>query len=131
MSVMPQRLKLKLSAMSAPNPRRGQLWVVDWTPGRGSEQMGRRPALVIQTDAANTNPHYPNTIVLTVSTKGHAVTSHVEIQPSTTNGLREASFVKTEQVMTISKERLEKQLGVLDPADLARVAFALRKVLVL
>jgi len=117
--------------MSAPNPRRGQLWVVDWTPGRGSEQMGRRPALVIQTDAANTNPHYPNTIVLTVSTKGHTVTSHVEIQPSPTNGLRETSFVKTEQVMIISKERLERQLGVLDPADLARVSFALRKVLVL
>src|SRR5207302_8154132 len=125
------RRKLKLSTMSAPNPRRGELWLVDWTPGRGSKQIGRRPALVIQTDAANTNPRYPNTIVLTVSTKGQPVTSHVEVRPTPSNGLREISFIKTEQVMTISKDRLERQLGLLDPGDLERVAWALRRVLVL
>jgi len=87
--------------------------------------------MVIQTDAANTNPRYPNTIVLTVSTKGHPVTSHIEIRPTSGNGLRETSFVKTEQVMTISKDRLERRLGVLDEPDIQRVSLALRKVLVL
>ena len=117
--------------MSAANLRRGQLWMVDWSPGRGSEQLGRRPALIIQTDAANTNNNYPNTIVLTLSTKGHPVTSHVEVTPTATNGLQAISFIKCEQIMTISKQRLDTFLGVLDPADLARVASALRKVLVL
>jgi hypothetical protein len=55
---------------------RGDIWVVDWSPGRGSEQAGMRPAVVVQTDAANLNPRYPNTIVLTVSTKGKAVPFH-------------------------------------------------------
>ncbi len=113
------------------NLRRGQIWMVDWSPGRGSEQLGKRPALIIQTDAANANPHYPNTIVLTLSTKGHPVTSHVEIKPSAHNGLRETSYVKCEQILTVSKERLGKLVGTVSAADLQRVEFALRKVLVL
>jgi mRNA interferase MazF len=117
--------------MTAPNPQRGQIWIVDWSPGRGSEQLGKRPALVIQTDAANTNPRYPNTIVLTISTKGLPVTSHVAVRPSASNGLREVSYVKSEQVMTISKERLERLLGSLEPNNLEREAIALKQVLVL
>jgi len=117
--------------MSPPNPGRGQVWLVDWSPGRGSEQMGKRPALIIQTDAANTNPRYPNSIVLAISTKGHPVTSHVQIQPSAANGLHETSYVKCEQIITISKERLERSLGNLDFADLERVKHALKQVLVL
>ncbi|MHB8523858.1 MAG: type II toxin-antitoxin system PemK/MazF family toxin [Limisphaerales bacterium] len=40
------------------DPHRGQIWLVNWSPGRGSEQLGRRPALVMQTDSANANPRY-------------------------------------------------------------------------
>jgi len=85
--------------------------------------------LVIQTDAANANPRYPNTIVLTLSRTGHPVTSHIEVQPSPSNGLREASYVKCEQILTVSKERLQNQIGTLAPSDMERVA-AIRKVLV-
>ena len=114
-----------------PNLRRGQLWLVNWSPGRGSEQLGRRPALVIQTDAANSNPRYPNTIVLALSTKGHPVAAHVALAPTPFNGLREDSYVKCEQILTISKDRLLEQLGDLSTADMARVEAALRKVLAL
>lgn len=86
--------------------RREQIWLVDWSPGRGSEQLGRRPALVIQTVAANSNPRYPNTIVLTLSTKGLNVATHVCIEQDRSNGLKERSWVKCEQILTISKDRL-------------------------
>ncbi|MBI2928243.1 MAG: type II toxin-antitoxin system PemK/MazF family toxin [Verrucomicrobia bacterium] len=115
--------------MSTREVRRGELWIVDWSPGRGSEQSGRRPALVIQTDAANTNPRYPNTIVLTISTKGLPITTHVKLEPDAANGLRETSFVKCEQVMTISKERLETRLGRIQPEQMRRVEAALRAAL--
>jgi len=117
--------------MNHPSPRRGELWLVDWSPGRGSEQLGRRPAVVIQTDDANANPRYPNTIVLTVSTKGFPVASHVEVQPSSTNGLREISYIKCEQIMTISKQRLEMRMRILNANSLQRVAVALRKVILI
>ena len=115
--------------MSQRELERGQIWLVDWSPGRGSEQQGRRPALIIQTDAANRNPRYPNTIVLTLSTKGRAVAAHVEITPDPQNGLREVSWVKCEQILTISKERLVECWGHLSSKDLLRVETAVRTVL--
>lgn len=109
--------------------RRGQVWLVDWSPGRGSEQLGKRPAVIIQTDAANSNVRYPNTIVLTVSTKGQPVATHVQIEPDSGNKLRETSWVKCEQVLTISKERLEVHWGSLSETDMARIEAALRLAL--
>jgi len=109
--------------------RRGEIWIVDWSPSRGSEQTGLRPAVVIQTDAANTNPYYPNTVVVTVSTKGKPVPFHVPVNPSGENGLKEASFVKCEQVLTILKDRLVCRLGSLEEKHMQAVAASLRKVL--
>ena len=117
--------------MTPPTVRRGQIWLVDWSPGRGSEQLGRRPALVIQTDAANTNPRYPNTIVLTLSTKGLNVATHVRLQPDRTNGLKEISWVKCEQILTISKDRLTALWGSVSPEDLHRIEAATKTALAL
>jgi mRNA interferase MazF len=108
---------------------RGDIWIVDWSRGRGSEQAGMRPALVIQTDAANLNSRYPNTIVLTISTKGKAVPFHISLNHSRESGLKKKSFVKCEQVLTISKDRLVRRVGHLDQKQLGEVEEALRKVL--
>lgn len=110
-------------------PKRGEIWLVDWSPGRGSDQLGRRPALIVQTDAANQNPRYPNTIVVTLSTKGRAVTTHVKIEPTKENGLKETSFGKCEQILTISKKRLQRKWGRIGEKDLTRVEAALGAVL--
>ena len=109
--------------------RRGEIWIVDWSPSRGSEQTGMRPAVVIQADAANMNPHYPNTVVVTVSTKGKVVPFHVPVNPSRENGLKEESFVKCEQVLTISKDRLIRRLGSLEEKYMPAVAASLRRIL--
>ena len=34
-------------------PRRGDTWLVNFNPARGSEQAGIRPALIIQNDTGN------------------------------------------------------------------------------
>lgn len=111
--------------------RRGQIWLVDWSPGRGSEQLGRRPAIVIQTDAANTNPRYPNTIVLTLSTKGLSVATHVRLEPDRSNGLKETSWAKCEQILTISKDRLTTLWGTVSAEDLRRIESATKTALAL
>lgn len=117
--------------MSQPAIRRGQIWLVDWSPGRGSEQLGKRPALIIQTDAANTNSRYPNTIVLTLSTRGLAVATHVCLIPDPQNGLREPSWVKCEQILTITKDRLTTLWGNLSATDLKKVEAATKVALAL
>lgn len=109
--------------------RRGDLFWIDWSPGRGSEQLGRRPGLIVQTDAANRNENYPNTIVAAVSRSGRDVPSHVRVEPTPENGLRETSFVKCEQLQTISKERLADPIGRLTESEMHQVSVALRRML--
>jgi mRNA interferase MazF len=110
-------------------PKRGEIWLLDWSPSRGSEQAGFRPALVVQTNSANGNPAYPNTIVLALSTKGKPVPFHVAVSPNPQNGLTEASFIKCEQVLTVSKDRLLRKLGEVDQHCTYAIDRALRLVL--
>ena len=115
--------------MTSTEPKRGDLFWIDWSPGRGSEQQGRRPALIVQTDNANTNPRYTNTIVVAVSTKGRAVPLHIALEPTEQNGLSELSYAKCEQLMTISKDRLAERIGQIALEELAAVDQALRRAL--
>jgi len=111
-----------------PQPRRGEIWVVDFSPARGSEQAGRRPGLVLQNDFGNRNPRYPNTIVLAMSTRGKPVPFHIQITPNRQNGLRDITYVKCEQILTISKARLEgpKALGRIPEQQLEQVETAVK-----
>ena len=111
------------------NPKRLEIWLVNWNPGRGSEQEGIRPSLITQTDAGNINPNYPNTIVLAISTKGREVPFHIKVKPSSTNGLKSLSFIKCEQILTISKERLVEKIGILELQYANKVEEALKLVL--
>ena len=110
-------------------PTRGDIWLVDWSPGRGSEQQGRRPALVIQHDAANRNPAYPNTILVTISSKGRNVPFHILLEPTHSNGLQINSFVKCEQIMTCDKARLEEHWGHITEHEMAQVEEGIKLVL--
>ena len=114
-----------------PRVTRGEVWDVEWDPGRGSEQAGTRPSLVIQTDAINRSKHYTNTIVAAITTQHRDVPTEVAISPSRANGLSRDSWVKCEQLLTISKERLvgKRPRGRLSDADLRRVDDTLRDTL--
>lgn len=105
--------------------RRGELYWVDWSPARGSESAGVRPALVVQRDAGNLAPTYPNTVVVTVSSQGREVPLHVRLAPSRENGLKNVSWVKCEQLFTISKDRLRGRLGRVSAGDLREVEQAI------
>jgi len=111
------------------NPLRGEIYQVDWTPARGSEQAGSRPSLVISTDQANQNPNYPNTVVVTISRSGRPIPTHVNLRPNATNGLSDACYAKCEQIFTIAKERLGKRYGKVSDADMQAVSEAVKLVL--
>lgn len=110
--------------MTSREPFRGEIWLVDWSPGRGSEQLGVRPALVVQNDIGNT--FSTTTIVAAVSTKrSKEYPFHITVQPSE-SGLSEASVIKLEQIMTIDKERFVRKVGTVGWATMAKVDLALR-----
>ncbi|SRR6266536_1997056 len=108
------------------SPRRGEIWDVNWSPGRGAEQKGTRPALVIQNDRGNTSPSYPLTIVASMSRTERELPLHVRIAPSEENGLTDFTDVKCEQIMTIEKPRLIHRRGVITSEELGKVDVALK-----
>jgi mRNA interferase MazF len=112
-------------------PRRGEIWMMDWSPGRGSEQLDRRPGLIIQCDPINLQARYSNTVALAITSKFHDVPTHVEIPPTSANGLVKTSYVLAEQILTITKDRLERRLGSVSSGQLLQVEQAVRRVLAL
>jgi len=111
---------------SIPSPRRGEIWDVNWSPGRGAEQQGTRPALIIQNDRGNASSSYPLTIVASMSRTERELPLHVRIIPNAENGLTDNTDVKCEQVMTIEKSRLIRRRGYINAEELARVDMALK-----
>jgi mRNA interferase MazF len=109
--------------MSAPVPGRGEVWTIDLKPGRGSEQKGARPTLVIQNDVGN---RYAATTIVA------AITSTIKLYPVTVGlkkgegGLNRPSMVNLAQVFTIDKSRLRKQIGRLLPKRMRQVDEAIR-----
>ena len=92
-------------------PKRGEVWLVNWNPARGSEQAGKRPALVIQNDIGNEKA--PTTIVAAISSSMRLYPMNVKINPPE-GGLDRPSIIKTSQILTVAKGRLEKRLGRFD-----------------
>lgn len=117
----------------SPLPMRGDIWFVDFSPGRGSEQIGQRPALILQNDTGNQSPKYPNTVVLAMSTQGKPIPFHIRIEPSQQNGLREVTYVKCEQILTLSKARLlgRGPMGRISAAEMRKVEVAVKLSLAL
>jgi mRNA interferase MazF len=109
-----------------PSPRRGEIWDVNWSPGRGAEQKGIRPALIIQNDRGNASPTYPLTIVASMTRTERELPLHVRIAPTEENGLTDFTDVKCEQVMTIEKSRLIRRRGSITSEELGKVDVGLK-----
>jgi mRNA interferase MazF len=111
-------------------PRRGDVWLVDFGDPVGREQAGRsRPALVVSADQMNES-RAGVVIVVPCTTTRRDLPSHVELDP-TDSGLDEVSYVKCEDVKSISTERFIARLGSARREAMLDVASALRYLLVL
>ena len=103
-------------------PRRGEVWLVNWNPSRGSEQGGIRPALIIQNDIGNEKA--ATTIVAAISGTVRRFPMNVPLLPPE-GGIDRSSMVRTSQILTVGKQRLERRLGRLSIERMEAVERAL------
>ena len=83
---------------------RGEIYWVDWSPARGSEQAGVRPAIVLQNDVGNRTSS--TTIVAALTSRFERVYPFmVRLEPTET-GLAIPSVVNLSHLVTISQDRL-------------------------
>lgn len=100
--------------------KRGEVWWVNFEPSVGGEIRKVRPAIIVSNDAANkflnrvqvvpittrTDRVYPSEVLVTIAGKqGKAM---------------------TDQLATVSKVRLSKQIGALSPEDIRKVGNAIK-----
>lgn len=105
------------------NPRRGEVWLVDFGEPVGREQAGHRPAVVVSADPLNES-RADVVIVVPCTTAHRGLPSHIEIEPGV-SGLDEESYAKCEDVKSISEQRFVTRLGAVNPECL----FAIRRTL--
>ncbi|MEW6201343.1 MAG: type II toxin-antitoxin system PemK/MazF family toxin [bacterium] len=108
--------------------KRGEIWLADLNPTRGTEQRGVRPVLIIQIDRANNVS--PHTIIAPFTTKirDKLLPCHVAFQAGE-GGLSQDSVLLTEQVRVIDKSRLERKIGTVSKEKLEEVENAFRVIM--
>jgi mRNA interferase MazF len=113
------------------DPIRGEIWLADVGTGRGHEQTGRRPVLVVSDDAFNTGLAGLVMIVPLTSkvAKSKHIPAHIPVDPPE-GGLKAPSVILCDQLRTISKDRLvNASWGTVSIATLAEVERTLRVLL--
>jgi len=110
-----------------PGPKRGEVWQVDLGRTRGHEQAGARPGLVLSVDSFNAGPA-GLVVVLPLTTRVKGIPFHVKLDPPE-GGLSERSFIKCEDVRSISMDQLVSPLGAVSQATLERVEERVRILL--
>ncbi len=103
---------------------RGEIHTAATGGGFGSKP---RPVLVLQSDAYGQLPK--TTIALIGSRSDDPPSYRIPVDPSETNGLRKASEVQPDILMTIRWDQFGEFCGVLEPQIMARVEVALLKLL--
>ncbi len=101
--------------------KRGEVYWADLLPRSGSEQMGRRPVVVISHDGFNQTPAWMSIIVVPVSTSGlQSKRGPTVVQfPGGTAGLMSSCVAVCHQVTTLDRAKLTKRIGAL-PVELLR-----------
>ena len=92
--------------------KRGEIWLVRFEPVVDSEIGKTRPAVILQNDIGNR--HADTTIVAAITGRYKDLPTLVEVEPSPSNGLKQACAVNLSHLRTISKSRLVTRLGVLE-----------------
>jgi len=104
---------------------RGEVFLVEFDPTRGSEIRKTRPAMIIQNDVANR--YSPITIVAAITSKFDEKLYPTEVLiPNGEAGLKQDSVIVFDQIRTIDKSRLLKKLGKVSALTLRRADVALK-----
>jgi mRNA interferase MazF len=102
-------------------PARGDVYLVQLDPTRGSEIRKTRPCLVVSPDELN--EHLRTVIVAPMTTGGQAYPWRVACRFQGRSG-----FVATDQLRTVDTERLAKRLGRLTSNSLAAILSILEEM---
>jgi mRNA interferase MazF len=105
---------------------RGEIRWADFSPGRGHEQTGRRPVLVLSHEVFNDRSGTVIAMAITSRPQQAGFPLTLEIK---TGSLPKRSWVKISQIRTLSVQRIGKRIATLAPEDLSQVIEGLDEII--
>ena len=101
--------------------KRGDIYLANLNPFKGSEQGGTRPVLLLQNNAGN---HFSTTLIvapLTSKLKKDKLPTHYVVSAGKKLQLNDESMVELEQIKTIDKLRILFYIGKVEAGDMKNV----------
>jgi mRNA interferase MazF len=109
--------------------RKGSIYWVDFSPGKGSEPMGRRPGLVIQDDILNdSNLNTVIMLAITSTMKFGELPGNVVLRKGEAN-MPKKCVINVTQIKSVDKASIKEKIGSLSKKKLAEVQEGLKLVL--
>jgi mRNA interferase MazF len=109
--------------------KRGEIWLANLNPGRGTEPGKTRPVLILQAQALLDAAH-PSTLVIPLTTDLIDDAEPLRIRIPACGNLSQDSDLLIDQLRAIDNRRLIKgPLALIDPSLMAQVDEAVRQVL--
>ena len=96
--------------------KQGEIWQANLNPAKGSEQAGFRPIVILSGNLLNR--HLPVVIAAPLTTKIKKYKGNPVLKPTQKNGLKSESELLVFHIRSISKDRLFKKYGNINPSDL-------------
>jgi mRNA interferase MazF len=107
---------------------RGDIYLADLNPSRGSEQAGVRPVILVQRQ--NLDRFTRTVVVIPVTTNlRRAQIPGTVVIPVGEGGLSQESVALCYQIVVIDRQRLQRQLGTLSAVYLQQLGEAIRYTL--
>ena len=114
---------------SPTDPKRGEVWRVDFDPTKGSEIKKTRPAVVISSDAVGVLPVRLVAPITGWKNRFAKNLWHVHLSPTKRNGLRKESAVDALQVRSADTTRFVDKLGRVSRTELEEIVTAVAVVI--
>ena len=105
--------------------KKGEIWILNLPFGKGREQYGTRPGLVM----AETKIGLIVTIPLTSNIQALRFSHVLDIKKSQKNGLDKDSVALVFQIQSLDKKRFVNKIGELEDLKLKEVDGILKKLL--
>ena len=105
---------------------RGDIRWADLDPGRGREQAGKRPVLILSHDVFNERSGTVIAVALTSQPQRAGFPLTLEL---TSRGLPRKSWVKISQIRTLSVERVGTRIARATPEELLQVTEGLSEII--
>lgn len=111
--------------MASINPKRGEIWDIEFDPAKGQEIQKRRPAVVINVENAGRLALRMVVPFTTGRQEFERFFWMVEVPANKGNGLSQDSFADAFQMKSVATERFMRRRGNLTSAQLQDITSAI------